>query len=161
MKSNKAIFASGCFWGTQYYFDKAPGVIKTVVGYTGGDVKSPTYDQVSRGDTGHVEAVEVTYDPAITTYQELTKLFFETHDPTQRNGQGPDIGEQYKSVIFYSDKAEEKIARKLIALLEEKGMDIATTTKKRTTFYPAEEYHQGYYERIGGSPYCHVYRKLF
>jgi len=160
-KTKKAIFASGCFWGTQYYLVDAQGVINTTVGYTGGNVDKPTYEQVGAHQTGHVEAVEVEYDPKKTDYERLAKLFFETHDPTQKGGQGPDIGPQYQSVIFYSDEKEKKIAESLIAILEEKGMDVATQVRAIAKFYPAENYHQKYYQKSGGSPYCHVYRKLF
>lgn len=161
MKSEKAVFASGCFWGTQHYLDKAEGVASTVVGYTGGDTKNPTYEQVSTGKTGHVEAVEVKYDPNITSYEKLVKLFFETHDPTQKNGQGPDIGTQYRSVIYYKDNTEKETAEALIKTLKDKGLDVATRVEKASTFYPAEQYHQHYYDKTGGSPYCHIYRKLF
>lgn len=161
MKTNKAIFASGCFWGTQHYLVKADGVVGSTVGYTGGHIKNPTYEQVCTGTTGHVEAVEVEYDPSVTNYEKLAKLFFETHDPTQEDGQGPDIGTQYKSVIFYKTDEERQTAEKLMNLLTEKGMDIATKVEKAKTFYPAEEHHQNYYSKTGGSPYCHIYRKLF
>ena len=157
----KAIFASGCFWGTQHYFNKADGVIRSVVGYTGGHIPNPTYEQVSTGTTGHVEAVEVEYESSVTNYEELAKLFFETHDPTQINGQGPDIGTQYKSVIFYKTTQEQQIAEKLVRYLIDRGMDIATKVEKAKTFYPAETYHQDYYAKTGGTPYCHIYRKLF
>lgn len=163
IKSNfkKVVFASGCFWGTQYYLGKAKGVVKTTVGYSGGIVDSPTYQQVSTGQTGHVESVEVEYNLEKTSYEDLTKLFFETHDPTQKDGQGPDIGSQYQSVIFYGNDDEKKIAEKLIGKLSKKGMDIATELKPLEVFWPAEEYHQDYYEKNGGTPYCHIYRKLF
>ena len=159
-KSKNAIFASGCFWGTQHYLGQAPGVIKSRVGYTGGNVPNPSYEQVSKGDTGHVEAVEVAYDPALTDYEALAKLFFETHDPTQANGQGPDIGSQYRSVIFYGNDKEKEIAEKLIRILQDKGMKIATKLEKASQFFTAEDYHQDYYAKSGGSPYCHIYRKL-
>lgn len=160
-ETKKAIFASGCFWGTEYYLGKAKGVIKASSGYTGGSVGNPTYEQVCGGKTGHVEAVEVEYDPNITSYETLAQLFFETHDPTQRNGQGPDIGPQYQSKIFYGNNEEKKIAEKLVGTLNNKGMEIATKIDKAGVFYPAELYHQNYYNKTGGSPYCHVYRKLF
>ena len=161
MKTKKAIFASGCFWGTEYYMSKAKGVISAVSGYTGGHVENPTYEQVSTGKTGHVEAVEVYYNADITDYKTLAKLFFETHDPTQQNGQGPDIGSQYKSKLFYSDEEEKNIAEKLISVLREKNINVATTIEKVEAFYPAEDYHQKHYDKTGGSPYCHIYRKLF
>jgi len=156
-----AIFASGCFWGTQYHMDKASGVIETHVGYIGGDIENPTYQQVYTGATGHTEAVEVQYDDSKTDYETLAKLFFETHDPTQVNGQGPDIGTQYRSVIFYTDNEQKEIAEKLIAELTERGMKIATSIEPATTFWRGEAYHEKYYEQRGGTPYCHVYKKLF
>lgn len=159
--TKKAIFASGCFWGTQYYFNKATGVISTRVGYTGGQLPNPTYEQVCTGKTGHVEAVEVTYDPVKISYENLAKLFFETHNPTQVGGQGPDIGSQYASKIFYTDQTEKDIALKLIKALEDKGMKITTKVEPASVFYPAEAYHQNYYDIQGGTPYCHTYRRLF
>lgn len=161
MKTKKAVFASGCFWGTEYYMGKAKGVLKSTVGFTGGHVENPSYEQVSSGTTGHVEAVEVEYDPEQTDYETLARLFFETHDPTQKGGQGPDIGAQYQSKIFYSNEEEKEIAENLINILKNKGMDIATKVEKLGPFYPAEEYHQKYYEKTGGTPYCHIYQKLF
>jgi peptide methionine sulfoxide reductase msrA/msrB len=154
-KTDKAIFAGGCFWGVEYYFQHAPGVISTQVGYIGGHTENPTYKQVCAHGTGHVEAMEVTFDPSITTYEELAKLFFEIHDPTQANGQGNDIGEQYLSVIFYKDDQQKKTAEKLISLLQAKGYKVATQLRKATKFWPAEDYHQEYYEKEGGTPYCH------
>lgn len=159
--TKKAIFASGCFWGTQYYFDKAQGVVFTRAGFIGGKTENPTYEQVATGRTGHIEAVEVTYDPDETNFESLAKLFFETHDPTQRDGQGPDLGPQYRSAIFYHDDKERMIAQLLINELVNKRMDIATKLHPATTFWPANEEHQQYYEKNGGIPYCHSYKKLF
>jgi len=157
----KAIFASGCFWGTEYYLSKAPGVVSTTVGYTGGKLLSPNYKQVSTGSTGHVESVLVEYDPEKTNYKTLATLFFETHDPTQKNGQGPDIGNQYLSKIFYNNEEEKMIAEKLINILKDKGLDVVTVVEPAGEFYPAEEYHQNYYAKNGQSPYCHIYTKRF
>ena len=154
-KTDKAIFAGGCFWGVEYYFQHAKGVISTQVGYTGGFKENPTYKEVCSHATGHVEALEVTFDPSQITYEELTKLFFEIHDPTQANGQGNDVGPQYLSEIFYFDDVQKATAEKLIGLLQLKGLKVATQLKKATKFWPAEDYHQQYYEKEGGTPYCH------
>lgn len=156
-----AIFAGGCFWGVQHYFDKAPGVVKSEVGYTGGTKANPTYKEVCSHTTGHVEAIKVTYDPEKTSYEKLARLFFEIHDPTQTNGQGPDIGPQYLSEVFYADDTEKVIAEKLINILKDKGLKVSTRLRPATTFWPAETYHQEYYEKTGGVPYCHVYTKRF
>lgn len=151
----KAIFAGGCFWGVEYYFQKAKGVLSTQVGYTGGFSENPTYKEVCAHKTGHIEALEVTYNPSLTTYEELAKLFFEIHDPTQANGQGNDIGPQYLSVVFYFDDAQKLTIEKLIGQLQIKGYKVATQLKKAVKFWPAEDYHQQYYEKEGGTPYCH------
>ena len=156
-----AVFASGCFWGTEYQMQKLPGVISTTVGYTGGHVENPTYEQVCSGKTGHVEAVEVIFDPAKVTYEEVTKRYFETHDPTQTDGQGPDIGSQYLSVIFYENEQQKQAAEKLIKILESKGYKVATKLRKAEKFWKAENYHQDYYINKGTTPYCHIYKKLF
>ncbi|MDU1889088.1 MAG: bifunctional methionine sulfoxide reductase B/A protein [Dysgonomonas sp.] len=157
----KAYFASGCFWGTEYYFMKANGVKHTAVGFMGGHVDHPTYQQVSQKNTGHLETTEVEYDTSKTSYEDLVKLFFETHDFTQTNGQGPDIGPQYLSCIFYADENEKSIAEKYIKILEAKGYKVATMLKPISTFWQAEDYHQQYYEHKGTTPYCHVYKKIF
>ena len=157
----KAIFASGCFWGTEYYFQKAPGVISTTVGYTGGHVDNPTYEQVCTDKTGHAEAVEVVYDPGMISYEQLAKLFFETHDFTQLNRQGPDVGTQYRSAIFYLNKEQKKIATQLVRTLKRKGHRVRTEITATSKFWPAEDYHQEYYQKSGGSPYCHIYRQIF
>ncbi len=154
-----AIFAAGCFWGVQHYFSLAPGVISTEVGYTGGTKANPTYKEVCSHTTGHVEAIKVVFDPEKTSYEKLSKLFFEIHDPTQINGQGPDIGPQYLSVVFYSDNHQKAIAEKLIGILQSNGLKVATKVRPATSFWPAEEYHQDYYEKTGGTPYCHVRTK--
>jgi len=161
LKMEKAIFASGCFWGTEYYLQRAPGVISTTTGYTGGHVDNPTYKQVCTDRTGHAEAVEVVYDPSKTSYEQLAKLFFETHDFTQLNRQGPDIGKQYRSAIFYLNDEQKQTAEKLIEILKEKGFNVKTEVTKATRFWPAELYHQDYYNKTGKLPYCHVYRKIF
>jgi peptide methionine sulfoxide reductase msrA/msrB len=160
-KTQRAIFASGCFWGTEYHFQKARGVLQTTVGYTGGTTEKPTYKEVCSGTTGHAEAVEVIFDPEKISYEELAKLFFETHDPTQVNRQGPDIGEQYRSEIFYLDDQQKETAQKLIEQLKAKGYKVATQLTKASAFWNAEDYHQDYYMKKNGTPYCHVYTKRF
>ncbi len=157
----KAVYASGCFWGTEFYLQRVEGVISTQVGYTGGTLDNPTYEQVCSKKTGHYEAVEVVYDPEVISYEQLTKIFFETHDPEQENGQGPDIGPQYRSAIFVANDEEKEVAEKVIAILEAKGYNIATTVLPAATFWPAELYHQDYYNNKGGTPYCHKYTKRF
>lgn len=158
----RALFASGCYWGTEYYMQQADGVVSTTVGYTGGHVENPSYQQVSSGTTGHAETVEVVYDPEKTDYETLARLFFETHDPTQMNRQGPDIGTQYRSAIFYLNEEQKEIAEKLVKELEDKGYDIATEITKAGEFYPEKkDYHQDYYQKTGGSPYCHKYTPRF
>lgn len=156
-----AIFASGCFWGTEYMFKDVEGVTSTKVGYTGGFVENPTYRQVCTGQTGHAEAMEIQFDPDKVSYEKLARLFFETHDPTQVNRQGPDIGTQYRSAIFYKDDKQKAVAQKLIAELRAKGINVATDVNPAGKFWPAEEYHQDYYVKTGKSPYCHSYKPLF
>ena len=156
-----AVFAGGCFWGVEYYLQKHDGVKSVISGYTGGKVKDPTYQDVSTGTTGHFEAVEVTYDPAKVDYETLAKTFFEIHDPTQKNGQGPDIGKQYRSAVFYQNEEQKLITEKLIKQLRDKGYKVATKVLPAKTFYEAETYHQDYYFRKGTQPYCHAYVKRF
>lgn len=157
----RAYFASGCFWGTEYFFSKKEGVKRTAVGFMGGTLEHPSYEDVCTGTTGHLECVEVEYDPTKVSYEELVRLFFETHDFTQPDGQGPDIGSQYLSAIFCSDKAEEETVKKYLEILKEKEYKPATTLRKASKFWKAEEYHQGYYDRKGTTPYCHGYKKIF
>ena len=159
-----AFFAGGCFWGVEHYFTKTPGVIRAISGYMGGKNPHPTYEQVSSGKSGHFETVEVVYDPKKVSYEELAKLFFEIHDPSQKDGQGPDIGEQYHSVIFVKNEQEKAVIQKLTSYLESKGTSIATQvflTEPNKPFWPAEDYHQKWYSKKGGEPYCHKRRKKF
>ncbi len=138
-----------------------PGVLRTTVGYTGGSVPNPSYREVCGGRTGHAEAVEVVFDPSKTTYEALARLFFETHDPTQVNRQGPDIGTQYRSEIFWLDEDQRETAERLIGELRANGLDVATRVTEAGPFWEAEAYHQDYYAKSGGTPYCHVYTKRF
>jgi peptide methionine sulfoxide reductase msrA/msrB len=156
-----AIFAGGCFWGVEYFMQKAPGVISVTSGYTGGWVKNPTYKEVCTGTTGHAEAVKIIYDPGKTSYDKLVRLFLEIHDPTQSGGQGPDIGEQYRSEIFYLNDDQKNIAGNDLKLLNERGYKTTTAVTKASEFYEAEGYHQDYYLRNGKVPYCHAYTKRF
>lgn len=156
-----AYFASGCFWGTQYFFERAKGVLSTSVGYEGGKTKRPSYEQVSTGTTGHAETTEVIFNTTETSYEDLVKLFFETHDFTQVNRQGPDVGTQYRSVIFYKDDEQKQIAEAYKNKLISMGYLVATSIEPASTFWQAEKYHQKYYDKKGGVPYCHAYRKIF
>lgn len=160
-KIAKAYFASGCFWGTEYYFKKLKGVTATTVGFMGGTTEHPTYKDVCTQKTGHFETIEVEYDPDIINYESLVKFFFEIHDFTQTDGQGPDIGPQYLSVIFYADPKQKTIAEKYINQLITMGYKVATQLRPLSTFWPAEDYHQDYYEHKGTTPYCHKYHKIF
>lgn len=158
---NTVYFASGCFWGTEYFFMQADGVLETAVGFMGGQVENPSYEQVCTKKTGHIETTEVVYDTEEITYDELVKLFFETHDFSQSDGQGPDIGPQYISCIFYATTEQKEIAEKYIKELIAKGYEIATTLKPVSVFWKAEDYHQQYYKHKGTRPYCHKYKKIF
>jgi len=157
----KAYFAGGCFWGVEHHFAQLEGVLETRVGYTGGKLKNPTYRDVTSGMSGHAEALEVEYDPAKVSYETLTKLFFEIHDPTQINRQGPDIGHQYRSAVFYATEEQKVVTNKLVKILEEKGYEVVTEVLPATEFYDAEDYHQDYYAKTGKQPYCHIYQKRF
>ena len=160
-KTETAYFAGGCFWGVEYLMQPKKGVLKTAVGYMGGHVDAPTYEAVCGGRTGHKETTEIVFDPTITSFEELARFFFEIHDPTQANGQGPDIGEQYESFIFYTNDAQKAVAEKLIAELVAKGFAVATTLEAAGKFWRAEEYHQDYYRKTGKAPYCHFFTPRF
>ncbi len=145
----KAYFAGGCFWGVEANFEKIPGVIDVISGYSGGITKNPEYRQVITGDTGHAESVEVVYDNSVVDYETLAKAFFELHDPTQLNMQGFDVGTQYRSALFFNDDQEKEIAEKLIKILKNNGYNVVTQLTKFDKFYPAEDYHQNYIARTG------------
>lgn len=161
MKTEKAIFACGCFWGVQYQMEHAPGIIHTTVGYIGGHKEKPNYQEVKSHTTGHAEAVLVEYNAEKTSYADLCKLFFEIHDPAQTDGQGPDIGPQYRSEIFYVNESQKQQSENIIQMLKDKGYEVHTRVTPATTFWPAEEYHQHYYDKTGGEPYCHIRIKKF
>lgn len=152
-----ATLAGGCFWCTEATFEEVEGVVEVIPGYTGGHVPNPTYEQVCTGTTGHAEAVQITFDPRRISYRELLEIFFTIHDPTTLNRQGPDVGHQYRSAIFYHTAEQEQIARRLIAELEREQIwpgPIVTEVVPFNHFYPAEEYHRHYYRRHPDRPYC-------
>jgi len=146
----KATFGAGCFWGVEEAFSKIKGVIKTTVGYMGGKLKSPSYEDVCTDKTGHIEVIQIEYEPSIITYEKLLEIFWEIHDPTQLNRQGVDVGTQYKSVIFYHDEDQKKTAitsKNKINASKKFKRPIVTEIKEGETFYPAEEYHQKYFQK--------------
>jgi peptide-methionine (S)-S-oxide reductase len=154
----KAIFAAGCFWGVEDAFRQVKGVTSTAVGYIGGHTKNPTYKEVCTDTTGHAEAVEVDFDPAQVSYRELLAVFFQSHDPTQLNRQGPDYGKQYRSAIFYQDAEQEAAARESKEALDRAGVfkrPIVTQIVPASEFYRAEDYHQQYFEKQGIRS-CHL-----
>ena len=157
-----ATFAAGCFWGTEEFFRKTPGVVETKVGYTGG-AKKATYDEVSNGDTGHAESVEIKYDPKKVSYEQLLDLFFKMHDPTTPNQQGNDRGTQYRSAVFTHSEAQKKEAEAFKAKVEKSGAwkkKVVTQIAPAPTFYPAEDYHQKYLEKNPGGYDNHYLRKI-
>lgn len=155
-----AIFASGCFWGTEFYMARIPGVLSTEVGYIGGHVENPSYEDVCSKKSGHIEAVKVTYDSKKVSFRDLAMIFFETHNYSQEDGQGPDIGPQYVSRIFTDNDDEISVFNELSDYLKNEG-HVATKILKPSKFWPAEDYHQNYYEKQGSNPYCHIYREIF
>ena len=158
VKTEKATFAAGCFWGVESTFRKVPGVLGTQVGYAGGKTENPTYRQVCSNSTGHAEAVQIEYDPAKVSYQKLLEVFFENHDPTTVNRQGPDVGSQYRSGIFYRNEEQQRLAEAEKSRRDASGDyvgPIATEIVAFTNFYPAEDYHQRYYEKMGVEWSCH------
>ena len=160
-ETDTAIFCGGCFWGVQYYFENKKGVISTKVGYTGGQKENPTYEDVCSHTSGHIEAIEIIFNPDIVSFRDLAILFFEIHDFTQINRQGPDVGEQYRSEIFYLNENQKDTALDLVKILQNKGYKVATKISPATKFWNAEGYHQHYYEKKGSRPYCHFYKKIF
>jgi len=153
----KATFGSGCFWCTEAVFERVEGIHSVVSGYTGGDIENPTYEQICSGSTGHAEVTQITYDPGITTYDELLQIFWRTHDPTTLNRQGNDVGSQYRSVIFYHDDEQKHLAERYKEDLNASGAwkdPIVTEIVPLTVFYKAEDYHQNYYENNPNQGYC-------
>jgi len=159
--TDTSYFAGGCFWGTEHLLQSLDGVISVRSGYMGGHTENPAYHEVCEGNTGHAETVEVVFDPSKTDYETIARYFFEIHDPTQVNRQGPDIGSQYRSAVFYTSDTQKRIAEKLIGILKDKGYGVATEVAEAGAFWEAEGYHQGYYENNGKQPYCHAYQKRF
>jgi len=159
--SEEAYFAGGCFWGVEHLLAQEDGVLSVTSGYMGGHKDDPTYGEICTGATGHAEAVRVVFDPARVNYETLARLFFEIHDPTQLGRQGPDIGNQYRSAVFATSAAQRRIAEGLIRTLEGNGLNVATEVQQADTFWPAEDYHQDYYQRTGKAPYCHMRVKRF
>lgn len=156
-RASQAFFGAGCFWGVEEYFRKIEGVLRTEVGYTGGHLESPSYEDVCSGETGHAEVLRLWYDPEVISYETLLKSFWSIHDPTTLNRQGPDVGTQYRSVIFYTDEKQQESAKKALAQLSESGhfeSEIVTEIAPATTFYPAEEYHQQYIKKRNGTARC-------
>ena len=152
-----ATLAGGCFWCTEAVFNIVKGVEKVEPGYTGGSVANPTYEQVSTGTTGHAEAAQVTFNPSVISFREILEIFFATHDPTTLNRQGPDVGTQYRSAIFYQNEEQKATAEKLIAELDKEGIwyaPIVTQVKPLKVFYKAETYHKDYYKNHPNQPYC-------
>lgn len=161
LETEEIIVAAGCFWGVQYYLDRLPGVLKTEVGYSGGSVDNPTYEEVCRKKTGHYEALRIVFDSDQTDLTTVIRYFFEIHDPTQKNGQGPDIGPQYLSAVFYYDERQRAIVQAVMDELSAMGYDLSTRLLPVATFWLAETYHQQYYSHKNGTPYCHRYVARF
>jgi peptide methionine sulfoxide reductase msrA/msrB len=159
--NDTAYFAAGCFWGVQHYLSKANGVISSDVGYMGGTTSNPSYEDVCSHTSGHAEVVRVIYDRHKTTFDALAKLFFEIHDFTQINRQGPDVGDQYRTEIFCNTAEQKKVSEDILLELNLKGYKPATKITKAPAFWKAESYHQNYYQKKGGMPYCHTRKKIF
>ena len=158
---SKAYFSAGCFWGVEYYFKRLKGVTKTAVGFMGGEIENPSYKQVKTGLTGHLETIEVEYDPEQVSYEALVRYFFEIHDFEQADGQGIDIGTQYLSAIWFNGLAERDTAIQVFGELTQMGYHPATQIRQAMPFYPAEDYHQNYLDERQETPECHIYTKIF
>ena len=154
MTEETAIFAGGCFWGLEHLFMQQDGVLKTEAGYTGGNLNEPSYQDVCSGTTGHAEAVRIVFDPSLVSYEELVKMFFEIHDPTQVNRQGADTGTQYRSVVFYTSEEQKITSERLVAFLNDRGYRVVTDIEPASAFWPAEDYHQQYYEKNSIDSHC-------
>jgi len=156
VQTETAVFAGGCFWGIENYFSNLEGVVRATSGYSGGYMESPTYREVCSGETGHAEAVEVVFDPSVIPFDELARHFFEIHDPTTPNRQGVDVGNQYRSAVFYTSEQQRETVERLIGILRDRGFDVVTEVRPLDVFWPAEEYHQDYYGKNGGRSFCHT-----
>jgi len=157
MSYEKATFGAGCFWGVEYVYRRVPGVVDVQVGYSGGTTKNPSYEQVCSHTTGHAEVAQVTFDPEQVSFDQLLEVFWAMHDPTQVNRQGPDVGDQYRSAVFTHSEEQRQAAEASKARAQSKfSKPIATEIVPLTEFYPAEGYHQAYYEKNGHTPYCHT-----
>ena len=157
MPTESVIFGAGCFWGVEYVFERVPGVVQTEVGYAGGLTDHPTYREVCSHTTGHAEVARVTFDPGVVSFGQLLEVFWAMHDPTQVNRQGPDVGDQYRSSVFTDSDEQRAVAEASRAKAQERfDGPIATEIGGGATFWPAEDYHQRYYDKNGHEPYCHV-----
>lgn len=159
MNEKTIVFGGGCFWCTEAVFQMLKGVSRVESGYSGGSMENPSYEQVSAGNTGHAEVIRVTYDPAIISYDDLLTVFFGSHDPTTPNRQGNDVGEQYRSVIFFNDESEKVIAERISKEIQESlrdGSRVVTQILPLQNFYPAEEYHKNYFQNNTSAPYCQI-----
>lgn len=161
LESEEIIVAAGCFWGVQYYLDRLPGVLKTEVGYSGGSLEHPSYEAVCGKETGHYEALRIVFDSNKVDLTTVIQYFFEIHDPTQKNGQGPDLGPQYLSAVFYYDEEQRRTVQAVMNELSAMGYDLSTRLLPVATFWPAENYHQHYYQHKNGTPYCHRHTARF
>lgn len=157
--SETAVLGGGCFWCTEAVFNELRGVTSVISGYAGGSVANPTYEQVCGGRTGHAEVVQVTFDPSVISYRELLEVFFTTHDPTTLNRQGADVGTQYRSIVLYESPEQERVAREVIDETNASGIwnvPLVTELEPLDRFYPAEAYHQNYFEKNPYQPYCQI-----